>query len=335
MAFFVSFIAVLALALAGLYGAGMGFQSLFGIVIPYVAVAVFIVGFLYRILDWAKSPVPFRIPTTAGQQKSLDWIKWNPIDNPSSKLGTVVRMALEVLCFRSLFRMNKVQILRGKNTRVIYPSTKWLWLFAIIFHYSFLVVFLRHFRLFMDPVPLPISLLDFFDGLFQIGAPRLYQTDVFLLVGVCFLLARRLFDDKVRYISLISDYFPLFLIIGIAVTGVLMRYFAKTDINAVKMLTMGLVTFSPTIPEGVGAIFYAHLFLVCALLIYFPFSKLMHMGGVFLSPTRNLPNDTRMHHHENPWNPPKKFHTYAAYEDDFRDLMVEAGLPVDKQPEDA
>ena len=37
----------------------------------------------------------------------------------------------------------------------------------------------------------------------------------------------------------------------------------------------------------------------------------------------------------NPWNPPKKFHTYAEYEDDFRDAMAEAGLPLEKQPEPA
>ena len=76
-----------------------------------------------------------------------------------------------------------------------------------------------------------------------------------------------------------------------------------------------------------------HLFLVCVLLIYFPFSKLMHMGGVFFSPTRNTKCNTREQRHVNPWNPPKHFHTYAEYEDEFRDAMVEAGIPVDKQPE--
>jgi nitrate reductase gamma subunit len=61
----------------------------------------------------------------------------------------------------------------------------------------------------------------------------------------------------------------------------------------------------------------------------------MHMGGLFLSPTRNQPNNSRAVHHENPWNPPKKFHTYAEYEDDFRDLMDEAGLPLEITPEQA
>ena len=110
-----------------------------------------------------------------------------------------------------------------------------------------------------------------------------------------------------------------------------MRYFLKTDIVRVKELTMGLVTLRPTIPDGIGVIFYVHLFLVSALLVYFPFSKLMHLGGVFLSPTRNLPNDSRMQRHINPWNPEVKIHTYSEYEDEFRDVMKEAGIPVEKE----
>jgi len=332
MAFFISFLVVCALGYIGYLGAQLGFQSLFGIVIPYVAVAVFIVGFIYRILDWARSPVPFSIPTTGGQQKSLDWIKTNPIDNPTNKGWTVVRMATEVLLFRSLFRNTATSIKPGP--RVTYPQAIWLWLFALIFHYAFLITFLRHFRFFLEPVPFFITGLEFMDGLMQVGVPRLFMSGVLLAVGAALLLARRIFLDKVRYISLMSDYFPLFLILAIALSGIWMRYFGKTDIASVKVMTMGLVTLSPTVPEGISPIFYMHLFLVSVLLLYFPFSKLMHMGGVFMSPTRNLPNDSRIRHYENPWNPPKKYHTYEAYEDDFRELMVEAGLPVEKKPEE-
>ena len=110
-----------------------------------------------------------------------------------------------------------------------------------------------------------------------------------------------------------------------------MRYFIKTDIVGVKELAMGWVTFNPHVPEGIGAIFYIHLFLVCVLFAYFPFSKLMHLGGIFLSPTRNAPNDNRINRYINPWNYPVKVHTYDEYEDDFREKMIEAGLPVEKE----
>jgi hypothetical protein len=32
----------------------------------------------------------------------------------------------------------------------------------------------------------------------------------------------------------------------------------------------------------------------------------------------------------NPWNYPVKTHTYEEYEDEFRELMIEAGIPVEK-----
>jgi hypothetical protein len=69
------------------------------------------------------------------------------------------------------------------------------------------------------------------------------------------------------------------------------------------------------------------------LVAYFPFSKLVHMAGIFLSPTRNLSNNSRIVRHINPWNYPVKVHTYDAYEEEFRDKMVEVGIPVEKMPE--
>jgi nitrate reductase gamma subunit len=110
-----------------------------------------------------------------------------------------------------------------------------------------------------------------------------------------------------------------------------MRYFWKVDVIKVKELAMSLATLRPAVPEGIGVLFFIHLFLVCTLIAYFPFSKLMHLGGIFLSPTRNLPNDSRMRRHINPWNYPVKVHTYEEYEDDFREKMIEAGLPVEKE----
>jgi len=70
-------------------------RLLFGIIIPYVALATFFIGIIARVIGWARSPVPFRIPTTGGQQWSLPWIKSNPIDNPKSTAAVIVRMALE------------------------------------------------------------------------------------------------------------------------------------------------------------------------------------------------------------------------------------------------
>lgn len=326
----VAVIGLVVIALIGVKAANLYF--LFGVVIPYAALAIFVLGFVRKFLWWASSPVPFCIPSTCGQQKSLPWIKQAKLENPSGTLGVIGRMALEVFLFRSLFRNLKTQLHEG--TRLAYGEAKWLWLAGLAFHWSFLIIVVRHLRFFIEKVPASIKLVEVLDSFLQIGAPLLYITDVILLSAVTYLFLRRVFIPQMRYISLPADYFPLFLILGIAVSGVLMRYFLKVNIVGVKTLTMGLVGFNP-IETGkmaeIGVIFYIHLFLISILFAYFPFSKLMHMGGVFLSPTRNMANDSRMKRHINPWNYPVKVHTYEEYEEDFRDKMKAAGIPVEKE----
>ncbi len=327
-----SLIAVIVLFLLAYVGAMLpGGEVFFGIIIPYLALIIFILGFINRIIDWARSPVPFRIPTTCGQLKSLPWIKPSNIDNPTTTVGVIVRMFLEVVLFRSLFRNTKMTIKEGD--KVSYEWEKWLWLGALAFHWTFFTVLVRHLRFFMEPVPACIQLLEKLDGFLQIGLPGLMLSGVVLLAALIFLFLRRIFISQMKYISLASDYFPLFLIMGIAFTGILMRYFTKVDIVSIKEFAMGLVTFKLHIPEGLDSIFYVHLFFVSVLLAYFPFSKLMHLGGIFMSPTRNLVNNSRVKRHTNPWNYPVHVHTYEEYEDEFREKMVDIGLPVDKMIE--
>ena len=338
--YMLSLIAVIVLFVIAWAGTAIGLEVVFGIIIPYLALLTFFVGFVYKIVDWSRSAVPFRIPTTGGQQKSLPWIKHSQLDSPANTWQVIARMALEILTFRSLFRNTRMRLKEG--SRISYQLEIFLWVGALAFHYAFLTVLIRHLRFFTEPVPFFVGLLEKVDSFFRIevlypgfyfGVPGVYLSGIVLLIAVTYLFTRRLFIRQVRYISLAADYFPLFLIFGIALTGILMRYVIKIDVTAAKELTMGLVTFRPTIPEGVGTVFYAHLFFVSILLAYFPFSKLMHLGGVFLSPTRNLATDTRARRHVNPWNYPVPVHTYEEYEDEFRDKMIEAGLPVDKMPQ--
>jgi nitrate reductase gamma subunit len=324
-----SLFAVVILACVALAGVGAArFHYLFGVVIPYISAGIFILGFIWRVVKWAASPVPFHITTTCGQQKSLPWIKWSRFENPADTLGVVVRMALEVFLFRSLFRNMKSEL---KDQKLGYGSAKWLWLAGLTFHYAFLTVLVRHSRFFTEPIPFFVKWIEELDGLFAIAVPTVYMTDVALVVAVTYLFLRRVVIPQLRYISLPADYFPLFLILGIAVTGIITRHFSKVDLLGVKNLAMGLFTFKPVVPEGIGLAFFVHLFLVCVLVAYFPFSKLMHMGGIFLSPTRNMTGDSRRKRHVNPWNYPVKVHTYEEYENEFRDKMIQAGLPVEKR----
>lgn len=321
---------VLALVLAAFLGVkAAGLTYFFGVIVPYIAIFTFLGGFAYRILKWARAPVPFRIPTTSGQQQSLPWVKQNKLDNPSTTLGVIGRMALEVLAFRSLFKNTKLEFRQGP--KITYQWEKWLWLAALIFHWSFLVIIVRHLRFLTEPVPFFVHMTENVDGFLQLGLPGLYITDLLFIGAVTYLFIRRVIIPQMRYISLPADYFPLFVLLGLGISGVFMRYFTKVDVVKIKELAMGLVSFHPAVPEGIGVLFFIHLLLFSTLVAYFPFSKLMHLGGVFLSPTRNLPNDSRIRRHINPWNAPVKVHTYDEYEDDFREKMIEAGLPVEKE----
>ncbi len=324
----ISLFAIAVLVTVSVGATSAGWSGLLTIVIPYAALAVFLIGFVTRVFRWTKSPVPFRIPATCGQQASLPWIRRNPLDCPSSLAGVIGRMFMEVFLFRSLFRNTEMEI---AGQRPVYGSAKWLWFFGLLFHWSLLIIVVRHLRFFLEPIAAWVNTLAAIDGFFEIGSPTLYLTDAALLAGLTFLFFRRAVAPRLRYISLVTDYFALLLIMGVATTGLLMRHFFPADLLAVKNLALGWVTFAPTIPKGVGPVFSIHLLFVCALLAWFPFSKLMHMGGVFLSPTRNLANDNRMNRHVNPWNAPVKVHTYEEYEDEFRDKMKLAGLPLEKE----
>lgn len=307
---------------------GLGLTYLFGIIIPYAAIAIFFFGVLRRLIRWSRIPNPFSIPTTGGQQKGLDWIRQSRFDNPCTTGQVVGRMFSEVFLFRSLFRNMAPRVGAG-NEGLTYASAKWLWLFSIVFHYALLVTLFTHLRFFTSPVPWPVKSVAAIDGWLEVGVPPVLVSGLLLLAALALLLARRLFIPRLRYVSLMNDYFPLFLLIAIAVTGALMRYVTGIDVASVKQTMMGMVSFRPVIVEGIGSLFFVHLFLVCTLLACFPFSKLMHAGGVFFSPTRGQANNNRAVHHVNPWNYPVKYHTYEAYEDEFRQKMVEAGIPVD------
>jgi nitrate reductase gamma subunit len=321
-------IAVLLLAAVVLIGAGpAGLTGVFGVFVPYVALALFVIGFIWRVTRWAAAPVPFRIPTTSGQQRSLPWVRHSRLDNPSSTAGVIGRMALEVLLFRSLFRNTRTTI--TPTQRLVHQSDKYLWLAALVMHWSLLIIVIRHLRYFVTPVPAFVNWLEQADAFFQVGAPAMLVTDVLVVAALLWLLWRRLADSQMRYMSLPADYFPLFLLLAVVLSGISMRYWTRVDLVAAKELTVGLVTFNPVVPATVGLPFYLHLFMVSALFAYFPFSKLMHMGGVFLSPTRVLANSNRRVRHVNPWNPEVEVHTYEQWEEEFEKLLKASGIPLE------
>lgn len=229
--------------------------------LAYAAAAIFVVGFLYRVYGYFKSPSPLKIPTTPA---------------PKTSAGVVIRLIPEVLFFRSL--------LRGGTAEKI------LWLGGWTFHVTFLLIVLRHLRFFTYPVP------DFIMSVQQIG---IWAAWVFPL-AILILIIRRVLIDRLIVISLFQDYIVLLLILSIGVTGLLLKYFIRTNLVDVKAFILGLLTLSPVAaPDSV--LFLIHFSLVLILLIYFPFSKLMHAWGVLMSPTRAQTDTPREVRHLTSW----------------------------------
>ncbi len=265
----------------------------------YIAFAIFVVGFVHRVVNWANIPVPLNMVTTGRGY----------LDNPQSRLASTLRMAGEFFLFRSLWGNTKYDL----DTNVI-KSNRILWLGSIVFHFSFAIILIRHFRLFMQPVPSFVAGLQKVDVIAT--SPTLNITGILIIIALLYLFIRRLVFPELKYISILSDYFVLLLILAIVITGNLMKYFVRVDVVTAKQLMMGVFTFSP-VSGDVHWMFGLHLLLVSLLLVYFPFSKLMHAPGILFSPTRNQVNNPRTKRHINPWDYPVEVEPWADYREKY------------------
>lgn len=218
----------------------------------YAASLLLVIALGRRIWLYATTPAPLKIPTTPA---------------PTTKGGVVLRMIREVTVFESLFRSNK-----------------WIWLFGWIFHLSLAVVLLRHLRYFVQPVPLPIVLVQPFGVI----------AGFTMVAGLLALWARRIVVERIRYISRPSDHLMLALLVAIGLSGLNLKFLARTDIIDVKEFFLGLMYFDLR-PLPADPALLLHLTLVLCLMLVFPFSKLLHAPGVFFSPSRMQADDTREH----------------------------------------
>ena len=192
---------------------------------------------------------------------------------PTTRTGVVMRMLREVVVFESLFK-----------------ASKWTWLFAWLFHFGMFVALLAHLRFFVEPVWWWVVLI----------APFSPYAGMAMAIGLLGLLARRFLVDRVRYISAPSDYLMLVLLLSIAASGLAMRFVARIDIVGLKQYALALVAFeSGSLPASI--VLLIHLGLVAVLLLIFPFSKLLHVPGLFFSPSRNQVDNPRERRHLARW----------------------------------
>jgi nitrate reductase gamma subunit len=236
----------------------MSFVTVLYAILFYTATAVLLAGLIRKIVQYARTPAPLKIPTTPA---------------PTTETGVVLRLFREVVFFESLFKGNK-----------------WIWIFGWIFHFGLFLVTLRHLRYFIDPVWLPIQLVQPF-GIYG---------GIAMVVGLAGLWARRFLVDRVRYITGPSDHLILALLVLIGLSGLMMKFVVHVDVISVKMFFRGLMTFDFS-PLPADPLLFLHLLLVVVLMIVFPFSKLLHGPGLFFSPSRNQVDNPREKRHLAAW----------------------------------
>ena len=230
----------------------------------YLCAAVFLVGMGWRLASWLRTPVPLKLVLTPG---------------PTTAPGVARRLAGETLLFRNLL-----------------GSSRALWAAAWLFHLSLVMLAVGHVAGLVAPGFARSTL-----GLTEEQFHHLAQVTggafgILAVIPLLWLLVRRFALERLRYLSTFADYFALVLLLLVIATGNQMRFLGSLDMAQAREFVSGWLHFRPVAPPAVPA-FIIHLLLVCALLAYIPFSKLVHLGGLFFSPTLNQRNDPRTRRH--------------------------------------
>lgn len=220
-----------------------------GSVTPYIALLVFLIGMIYRIYTWAKMPSP--IITLY----------------PKPKNSGLMPVLKDVFLFPGLLK-----------------SDKSFWGGAWIFHVALAFIFIGHFRVVMD-FPWLWNLL----GMNEAAVDKMSAISggiagIIIMAAALYLIFRRISLQRVREISGLSDYLIMFLILGIVLTGNAMRFYQHFDLNLTRAYFAGLITLSGA-QMPVNGLFVLHFTLAQMLIILVPFSKILHLGGIFFSQT--------------------------------------------------
>lgn len=218
-----------------------------GAVLPYIVIPVFLAGMAYRFRVWFKTPQPGKMTLFPAADSTFRGV------------------LSETLLFPSLFRGDRI-----------------LWSFAWLFHATLLLVFVGHIRVFTALIdrgllsagmsPQGIDAMSHYSG----GA-----AGIVLLATGLLLFFRRLGVTRVREISAVPDFLAPLLLVVIIVTGDLVRFAGSFDLNETRIWAASLLSFSPAVPQS--GMFLLHLTLAQLLIVFIPFSKILHFGGIFFT----------------------------------------------------
>ena len=226
-----------------------------GVVLPYVAVLVFVIGMIYRLYSWKKLAAPsmtlFPAPPT-GESNALNTLK-------------------EAVFFKSLFYGDIV-----------------LWIIAWVFHVVLALIVVGHFRVFTGAIDAMLEPLIGKEGVETMSSGAGGVAGILILIAVALLLFWRLVLQRAREVTGLADYLALLLIAAIIITGDMMRFSPDHfDLNYTREYFAALATFSfsnvTTMPALANNLFLVHMGLALLLIMLIPFSKILHLGGIFFT----------------------------------------------------
>ncbi|MCP4727034.1 MAG: hypothetical protein GY863_18485 [bacterium] len=217
------------------------------LILPFITLIVFLAGMIYRIRIWMKLPKP-------GMTLF-----------PAPENGTFICVLKETFFFPGLFKSDKV-----------------FWGGAWFFHVLLFFIFIGHVRVVTDFPALWAAIGLSTEGVNTMSATTGGAAGVLIFILTIFLLIRRLSVQRVKEITSSGDYLTLMLVMAILMTGNIMRFGEHFDLAITREYFSSLFTFSLlTFPEN--NMFLLHFFLAQLLIVYIPFSKLLHFGGIFFS----------------------------------------------------
>jgi nitrate reductase gamma subunit len=175
-----------------------------------------------------------------------------------SNLTTTGRVAGDIILFGKTFSISKT-----------------LWAFSIIFHLGLLLVVLGHIRTVTEFGFLWSWFNLDAEGIDRVGFAMGMVAGGLMLSGAILLLARR-FTPNMRVLSIFQDYFVLGMLLIIILLGFAMRLWMPIHVDEIQHYARGVLTFQAAV-EVNNILFLWHFFVAQLLIMYLPFSKLIHV----------------------------------------------------------
>ena len=220
-------------------------------IMVYVAVAVFLIGSIYRVIQWRRAP-----------KSTVKQGMFPRAENP----------------FKRTLKLGKDSLLFPQ----VLDTDRWMWFFVIGMHLAGIGLFFGHLRLLFEITPLYNALGA--GGMETLASWVGGASGISLFIAFTYFLLRR-FKSPYRELSVPEDYLLLLLILLLVLLGDHLRLTHPFDLASYRDYMSSLLHFKPAFSTAITFsadkwVLDAHVLTANMLLIYFPFSKLVHaMGG--------------------------------------------------------